>query len=91
MQEFRNCQLSLGSKASRLLYGHPVLTEPQSRAHATTDPEYRPQTTCELAVPTAAATSGPGNCLKTPQDSIGSTNPEWLETSSGSPVLAAKN
>ena len=34
-------------------------------------------------------TNGPSICQKSPQDSIGSTNPGWLETTSGSPVLAA--
>lgn len=60
-----------------------------SRAHATAVPEYRPQTTCEPAAPTATATDEPGKCVETPQDSIASTNPGWLETASGSPVLEA--
>ena len=62
-----------------------------SRAHATAVPEYRPQTTCEPAAPTATATDEPGKCVETPQDSIASTNPGWLETASGSPVLEALN
>ena len=63
----------------------------KSRAHATAVPKYRPQTTCEPAVPTATATGEPGKCVETPQDSICSTNPGWLETASGSPVLEALN
>ena len=62
-----------------------------SRAHATAVPKYRPYTTCEPAAPTATATDEPGKCVETPQDSIASTNPGWLETASGSPVLEALN
>ena len=44
MQEFHNCQLPHGSKASRLLFGYPVLTEPSQAAlmllpFQSTDPE----------------------------------------------------
>ena len=58
-KSFTTVKIPHGSKASRLFCGHPVLTGPLSRAHATTVPEYRPQTMYELAVPTAAVTNEP--------------------------------
>ena len=88
MQEFHNCLvLSHGSKASRLLFwnlgSHRALQAALILLpFRCTDPKQRVNSRIQLSRLQTNRTA-----VFTPRDSIGSTNPRWLDSASGSPVL----